>query len=193
MLPAELTGTCPEPTAASDSSPTLAGTTHLLPLRTAYYSASVPVWLDVVGDEPAEWATSFLAAEAREVLAALGGLVVVFALPPPSATTAASSPARQLFEHVGRLVRDGLGGNEWDGAGLAVGVVDDRVAAPPATLAQADVDDGGEEDYYDAWDMVCTDAGLEFVLVTAPPGTGKEDAEKRNEFGGGCSPPFNVR
>ncbi|PNH58113.1 hypothetical protein VD0002_g9413, partial [Verticillium dahliae] len=76
-----LTGTTPEPSAAASATPSLAGTSHVLPLTTSYYTATVPVWLDLVADadgaEDEDWAASFLAPEAREVLDALGGIVVV--------------------------------------------------------------------------------------------------------------------
>lgn len=61
------------------------------------------------------------------------------------------------MKHVGDVVKKGLGGWEWDGVGLAVGV-----------------GDGGTEE----WDEACAGAGLEFVNVT-----GKAQ-DKKNEFRG---------
>jgi hypothetical protein len=58
---------------------------------------------------------------------------------------------------VGQVVKKGLGGWEWDGVGLAVGV---------------------GEGITEEWDEVCAEAGLEFVHVTGKAQTG------RNEFGG---------
>ncbi|PNH37199.1 hypothetical protein VD0004_g9579, partial [Verticillium dahliae] len=75
-----LTGTTPEPSTAASATPSLAGTSHVLPLTTSYYTATVPVWLDLVADatdDDEDWAASFLAPEAREVLDALGGVIVV--------------------------------------------------------------------------------------------------------------------
>ncbi|KAK1655186.1 alpha and gamma adaptin binding protein p34-domain-containing protein [Colletotrichum phormii] len=83
----DLTGTHPEP-----ASTTLAGTTHILPIKTSYYTADVPIWLDLVAS-PAEWSASFLSPEAKEVLTVLGGLAVVFALPSSSSSSSSSSPA----------------------------------------------------------------------------------------------------
>ncbi|KAL2163001.1 hypothetical protein VTH06DRAFT_6837 [Thermothelomyces fergusii] len=150
---------------------TIAGTTHALPLTTPYYTASVPVWLDLVSS-PAEWSAAFLSPEAREVLAVLGGVLVVFALPPPAPSgDAGRERARELVAHVGRVVREGLGGWEWDGVGLAVGV-------GPG---------GGRE--LDEWEDRCAEAGLEFVHVAkAGGGTGTgagagAGADERNEFG----------
>ncbi|KAI9149559.1 ATP-dependent bile acid permease [Paramyrothecium foliicola] len=145
----DLTGSTPEPASTS-----LAGTTHDLNIKTAYYSATVPVWLDLISS-PEEWAESFLSEEAGEVLAVLGGLVVVFALP---TTSEAAERTRSLVKHVGRVVKEGLGGWEWDGVGLAVGV------------GEGDVDE---------WDGLAADAGLEFVQARQ---AGSKN-EQRNEFG----------
>lgn len=148
----DLTGSSPE--AASTS---LAGTTHDLELKTSYYTASVPIWIDLIAS-PSEWASSFLSEEAREVLAVLGGLVLVFAIPnakPASLTGDNDTPS--LIRHVGSVVQKGLGGWEWDGVRLAVGI--------------------GEGDDADEWDELCAEAGLEFVQL-------KSGQKEKNEFGG---------
>lgn len=155
---AGLTSTHPQPTSAS-----LAGTTHDLPLRTAYYTATVPIWLDLV-NAPSDWANSFLSDEAKEVLEVLGGIVVVFAI--PSSSSPSKDETIALINEVGRLVREGLGGWEWDGVRMAVGV------GPVEHL-----------DDLDTWDEVCGDAGLEFVHDGATA-TGGGGTDVRNEFGG---------
>ncbi|KAM0253100.1 hypothetical protein ACHAQJ_007422 [Trichoderma viride] len=146
----DLTGSSPESASAS-----LAGITHDLELKTSYYTASVPIWLDIIAS-PSEWASSFLSEEAREVLAVLGGLVLVFAIPSakPAALTADGDPP-SLIRHVGSIVQKGLGGWEWDGVRLAIGI--------------------GEGDA-DEWDELCTEAGLEFVQL-------KSGQVDKNEFG----------
>ncbi|RFU75404.1 hypothetical protein TARUN_6853 [Trichoderma arundinaceum] len=146
----DLTGSSPESASAS-----LAGTTHDLELKTSYYTASVPIWLDLIAS-PSEWASSFLSEEAREVLAVLGGLVLVFAIPSdkPSALTAEHEPP-SLIRHVGSVVQKGLGGWEWDGVRLAIGI--------------------GEGDA-DEWDELCAEAGLEFVQL-------KSGQSDKNEYG----------
>lgn len=162
--PPDLTGTSPTP------QPTLAGTTHPLPLTTPYYTATVPIWLDLVSD-PTEWTASFLAPEAKEVLDALGGVVVVFDLATPSSDKAKS---KALLEGVGHLVRTALGGWEWDGVLLAVGVEDEQ--------QQAAVD---EEDL-EAWEDVCAEWGLEFIHHQRQGHGGKvleEQEKRRNEYG----------
>ncbi|KAH0421447.1 hypothetical protein CcaCcLH18_13421 [Colletotrichum camelliae] len=178
----DLTGAVPEPASTS-----LAGTTHLLDIKTSYYTAQVPIWLDLI-TSPVEWSASFLSSEAKEVLSVLGGLAVVFALPPPSSSTttaaaaaaalpsssppptaaaaaAASAPpppptageTRALISEVGKVVREGLGGWAWDGVGLGIGI--------------------GEGDA-EEWEELCAEWGLEFVQVRG----GKKD-DGRNEFG----------
>jgi hypothetical protein len=97
----------------------------------------------------------FLSPEAVEVLAVLGGVVVVFAA--ASASGPAAEPTRSLIKNVGKVLKQGLGGWDWDGVGLAVGV--------------------GNTDQ-DEWDEICTDAGLEFVML------GGKESSARNEFGG---------
>ncbi|KAF4983681.1 hypothetical protein FZEAL_968 [Fusarium zealandicum] len=148
----DLTGSAPSQPA--DPSVSLAGTTHSLLLKTAYYSTTVPVWLDLIASA-SDWSASFLSPEAGEVLSVLGGLVVVFTAGPISAS--GEHPARQLVEHVGKVLKEGLGGWEWDGVGLAVGV--------------------GGEGSEEEWDEICAEAGLEFVSVGGKGDTG------RNEFG----------
>lgn len=153
----DLTGNDPEPVSSS-----LAGTTHDLKLKTAYYNTTVPVWLDLI-QAPAEWASSFLSEEAKEVLEVLGGMVVIFAI--PSETSASSSTqdlTKTIIQEVGKVIKEGLGGWEWDGVSLAVGVGE-----------VAHLDD------LDVWDEVCGDAGLEFVHVAPSAAT-----DAKNEFGG---------
>ncbi|ORY71502.1 uncharacterized protein BCR38DRAFT_330364 [Pseudomassariella vexata] len=146
----DLTGTAPEP-----SNSTIAGTTHQLSLKTAYYTASVPIWLDLIST-PSEWSASFLSPEAKEVLEVLGGVVVVFPLPVKSQSDEGNT-ARALIQEVGKVVKVGLGGWGWDGVGLCLGV--------------------GEIDDVDEWEDCVAEAGLEFVQVRA------KSSESRNEFG----------
>ncbi|TRX89922.1 hypothetical protein FHL15_009194 [Xylaria flabelliformis] len=146
----DLTGTTPEQT-----STTLAGASHNLSLKTTYYTAEVPIWLDLISS-PSEWSASFLSAEAKEVLEVLGGVIIVFALPVHSQSEEGKS-AKELIQHVGKVVKDGLGGWGWDGVGLCLGV--------------------GEIDDVDAWEDCCAESGLEFVQVR------NQSTPSRNEFG----------
>ncbi|KAI0123945.1 hypothetical protein BJ170DRAFT_67391 [Xylariales sp. AK1849] len=146
----DLTGTVPE-----SATPTLAGTTHTLELNTAYYKASVPIWLDLISS-PSEWSGSFLSPEAKEVLDVLGGVVVVFPLPTKPSSDE-SRTAKELIQHVGKVVKEGLGGWDWDGVGICLGI--------------------GEIDDVDEWEECTAEWGLEFVQVRTKGGEG------RNEFG----------
>ncbi|KAM7218918.1 alpha and gamma adaptin binding protein p34 [Rhypophila decipiens] len=205
----DLTGTLPEPAVIpppSDSSEdpsapstTLAGTTHLLPLKTTYYTASVPIWLDLISS-PEEWSASFLSDEAKEVLDVLGGVLVIFPLESCS-TSAAAAAAKDLVSHVGRVIRQGLGGTDWEGVGLAVGVSSSSSSGssqPLSSLPPGGEDNiavgGGEEDLdaiLDEWEDYCWDSGLEFVhhrvTKTGTSSEKKDDdkgeKDKRNEFG----------
>ncbi|PHH76234.1 hypothetical protein CDD82_4072 [Ophiocordyceps australis] len=140
----ELTDTVPEATSSS-----LAGSTHDLPIKTSYYTATLPVWLDLV-DDPEAWAASFLSDEAAEVLAALGAVVVVFG-------QGDEEQIKLLLRQVGRVLDEGLGGWEWDGVRLAVGF-----------------DVAGDEE----WEEICAEAGLEFVRVAEGEETLNEFGEK---------------
>ncbi|KAI1078750.1 hypothetical protein F5B20DRAFT_571501 [Whalleya microplaca] len=146
----DLTGNQPD-----QNSPSLAGSSHILPIRTAYYTAEIPIWLDLIS-LPSEWAGSFLSAEAKEVLEVLGGVMVVFSLPVKSDSDEGKA-ARELIQNVGKVVKDGLGGWSWDGVGLCLGV--------------------GEIDDVDEWEDCCAEWGLEFVQVKS------KAFQDRNEFG----------
>ncbi|KAI0110572.1 hypothetical protein F4776DRAFT_642384 [Hypoxylon sp. NC0597] len=146
----DLTGSHPEQTSTS-----LAGSSHNLSLKTAYYTAEVPIWLDLISS-PSEWAGSFLSPEAKEVLDVLGGVMVVFSLPLKSQADE-SKTARELIQNVGKVVKDGLGGWSWDGVGLCLGI--------------------GEIDDVDEWEDCCAEWGLEFVQVR------NQSVPGRNEFG----------
>lgn len=130
----------------------------------------MPIWLDLI-TAPSEWAGTFLSDEAKEVLEVLGGVVAVFAIPSDTAdSSSGSDQVKNLIGEVGKVVKEGLGGWEWDGVSLAVGVGE-----------VAHLDD------LDVWDEVCGDAGLEFVHVAS---SAAEDA--RNEFGGRHTWRFSV-
>lgn len=126
----------------------------------------MPIWLDLISD-PSEWTDSFLLPEAKEVLDVLGGVVVVFAIPPATAGKDVVEKTKDVIKNVAKVVKEGLGGWEWDGVGLGVGV------------GEAGMDE------LDVWDNACADCGLEFVHVAAGGHVAAGAEEKRNEFGGG--------
>lgn len=94
-------------------------------------------------------------------------MVVVFAIPPETSSSSSTQDlTKTIIQEVGKVVKEGLGGWEWDGVSLAVGVGE-----------VAHLDD------LDLWDEVCGDAGLEFVHVASSAAT-----DARNEFGGEFTP-----
>lgn len=77
----------------------------------------------------------------------------------PAALTRDDQPP-SLIRHVSSVVQDGLGGWNWDGVRLAIGI--------------------GEGDA-DEWDELCAEAGMEFVQL-------KSGQMEKNEFGGMIDP-----
>ncbi|KAL3423063.1 LSM domain-containing protein [Phlyctema vagabunda] len=148
--PRGLTGTAPTP--SSDNS--IAGVTHTWAVTTPYYHARIPIWLDEIV-EPAVWKGEFLAPEAREVLTAIGAVVVCVRKP---VTAAHWHDIQALLAAVGEVVKDGCG-YAWDGVVLAV--------AMPQSLTPALAKTPEE------WEDACQDAGFEFVDF---------EAAGRNEF-----------
>lgn len=70
-----LTGSAPAP----DASGSCAGLTHEWDVRTPYYSATVPLWIDEISNVD-EWKAEFVKEEAGEVVRAVGAWVYVFRL-----------------------------------------------------------------------------------------------------------------
>ena len=94
--------------------------------------------------------------------------MVVFTIPSDGQSTPLAIPstsseglAYDLLRHVGKVVKEGLGGWEWDGVGLAVGI------GP------------GQPEQIEQLDDLCAEMGLEFVHVQK-----ETQSENRNEFGG---------
>lgn len=141
------------PTVATDS---IAGTTHTWSIKTNYYTANVPIWLDEIS-EPETWSKEFLAPEAREVLTALGAFVVCFRKP---LNAAALAEIKTLLENVSEVVKEGCG-YSWDGVCLAV-------AMPQSSTPYL-------EKSFDEWEEICQDCGFEFVDF---------ESKGRNEYSG---------
>ncbi|KAK6436642.1 hypothetical protein LTR95_007160 [Oleoguttula sp. CCFEE 5521] len=69
----DLTGAAPPP----NSSGSLAGVTHEWEVKTQYYHATVPIWIDEISDID-EWQREFSRPEAKEVVQAVGAWVYCF-------------------------------------------------------------------------------------------------------------------
>ncbi|BFZ59495.1 hypothetical protein YB2330_000506 [Saitoella coloradoensis] len=130
-----------------------AGLSHTLPIKTTYYSADVPIWVDefTPGMEDG-WADGYCSEEAREVLDVLGAIVVTFR---QGGDIGECMKGVKAAERI--VERCGGEYGVWDGVCLAVGM----------HKTGEGVDEG-------KWEEVCTDAGFEFVDFAA---TGK------NEYG----------
>lgn len=148
---AGLTGAVPS--VAADS---IAGTTHNWEVKTSYYTASIPIWLDEIS-EPPVWSSEFLAPEAREVLTVLGAFVVCFRKP---VDEAGLKDVKVLLENVAEVVKEGCG-YSWDGVCLAV-------AMPQSKTPYL-------EKSFDEWEELCQEFGFEFVDF---------ESKGRNEFSG---------
>lgn len=154
--PPDLTGTAPSIPASSSSSSSLAGNSHQWTVKTAYYSTTIPIWLDEISDAEL-WAAEFLTPEAREVLAVIGAFVVCFRKPVDESRL---ESIRALLESVAQVAREGCG-YAWDGACLAV-------AMPQSTTPCL-------EKSVDEWGDLCQQFGFEFVDF---------EAKGRNEYSG---------
>ncbi|KAK6436285.1 hypothetical protein LTR95_007527 [Oleoguttula sp. CCFEE 5521] len=147
----DLTGSAPPP----NSSGSLAGVTHEWEVKTQYYNATIPIWIDEIVDID-EWQTEFLRPEAKEVVQAIGAWVYCF--------------------------RHGLGGDWRDTAEKtmkAVKVVVEQHSGfgeSGVMLAVGMTDTGGlmTEDQRASLDDACMDYGFELVDY---------GAKGNNEFG----------
>ncbi|KAH7419119.1 hypothetical protein BKA64DRAFT_6592 [Cadophora sp. MPI-SDFR-AT-0126] len=131
------------------SAPTLttdvvAGTTHNWPIKTSYYTATIPIWLDEIIDASV-WSADFLAPEAREVLTVLGAFIVCFRKP---VNEEGLKEVKDLMEGVAEVVKEGCG-LMWDGVCLAVGM---QQSTTPYL-----------EKSFDEWEELCQEYGFEFV------------------------------
>ncbi|KAF5877147.1 putative alpha and gamma adaptin binding protein p34 protein [Botrytis fragariae] len=152
-----LTGSAPALTGDS-----IAGVTHDWSIKTNYYTASVPIWLDEI-HEPEIWCKEFLAPEAREVLTVLGAFIVCFRKPVDEAELQAF---KVLLESVAEVVKEGCG-YTWDGVCLAV-------AMPQSTTPYL-------EKSFDEWEELCQEHGFEFIDF---------ESKGRNEYSGKVTIPM---
>ncbi|KAL2075777.1 hypothetical protein VTL71DRAFT_720 [Oculimacula yallundae] len=123
---------------------TIAGSTHNWPIKTSYYTATIPIWLDEISD-PSVWSADFLAPEAKEVLTVLGAFIVCFRKP---INEKALQEVKVLMEGVAEVVKEGCG-LMWDGVCIAVGM-------PQSTTPYL-------EKSFEEWEELCQEFGFEFV------------------------------
>ena len=145
-----LTGSAPE---AIDNS--TAGLSHAWSVKTSYYKAEIPIWLDEVADTEA-WKTEFLKPEAREVIIALGAWVYCFRRPLSEDDVTNIKAALAAIQ----AVIEKACGYGFDGVCLAV-------AMPQSKTPYL-------EKSFDDWEDICKDYGFEYIDF---------EAKGRNEYG----------
>ena len=145
-----LTGSAPTPVDEST-----AGLSHTWDLTTQYYKVELSIWIDEVASISA-WKTDFLNADAKEVVCALGAIVLCFKKP---ATKDELDTLIEMMKGVKEVV-DTHWRYSWDGALLAV-------AMPSGIIATMDKND-------DEWDELSREEGFEYIDAAA---------KGRNEFG----------
>ena len=129
---------------------TTAGLSHQLDLRTRYYRATIPIWVDETND-PDAWKRDFLSSEASEVIKAVGAWIVLF-----RKTTAGWQTATKLMNAIRDAVHHVYGGEGvWDGVFLCVGLPSDE---NDVLKSESAVGTG-----YEQWDEESFDLGFELV------------------------------
>lgn len=135
---------------------------HELRIRTRYYNADIPIWLDEIAS-PDVWKSDFLSEEAREVVKAVGAWVVVFRRGVASDTEGPEVAVDNddepfaLLAAVKDVIDQAHGGDGiWDGVCLAVGL--------PSSIVG--VKEGGmtpEERSLETWEDLCLEYGFEYI------------------------------
>ncbi|KAF2762613.1 hypothetical protein EJ05DRAFT_7625 [Pseudovirgaria hyperparasitica] len=152
----DLTGSAPSPIDSST-----AGLSHTLSLKTPYYTAAIPIWIDELASLPA-WTAEFLAPEACAVVSALGAWIFCFRRPLPGANVGSPEhidTVKDSMRAVQAVIKEACG-DEWDGVCLAV-------AMPQTTVPYVEMET-------DEWEYTCREFGFEYV---------DSEAKEKNEFG----------
>ncbi|KEQ75112.1 hypothetical protein M436DRAFT_42450 [Aureobasidium namibiae CBS 147.97] len=150
----DLTGSAPTPDPSTGS---LAGASHEWTLKTSYYTAVIPIWIDEITDVDA-WKAEFLKPEAKEVVDALGAWIYCFDSKKQELGDEVTIP--EVVEKTMKAVSDVVEracGMMWDGTRLAVDLT-------PSNKDKSTV----------VAEELCLDLGFEYVHIEA---TGK------NEYG----------
>lgn len=116
----------------------------------------MPIWIDEIpSTSPSTWSSTYLSAEAREVLHALGAFILTFRKPSSEADLAR---IRDVLRAVQGIVK--ACGYAWDGVCLAVGM-------PQSLQPRLELE-------VEVWEEMCRECGFEFVDF---------EVKARNEFG----------
>ncbi|THY12483.1 hypothetical protein D6D02_05151 [Aureobasidium pullulans] len=155
----EITGSAPTPDASTGF---LAGITHEWNVKTAYYTATIPIWIDEITDTTA-WKSEFLNTEAKEVVQAVGAWIYCFNSSDIKKESADDDAEVTMSEHVEATMKavaevvEKACGMMWDGTRLAVDLT-------PANKGRSTIN--AEE--------ICLDLGFEYIHI---------DATGKNEYG----------
>ncbi|KAF2723608.1 hypothetical protein K431DRAFT_301515 [Polychaeton citri CBS 116435] len=180
-----LTGSVPQH-ASSSPSDSVAGLTHEWNVRTAYYSALIPIWIDEIVDLHA-WRAEFLKPEAKEVVEAVGGWIFCFRGP---VDKGGQKKIEETLESLQSVVQDHNGGEGADNIMLCVRMppLQNAVSAQ-SVVASAE------------WEDVCFAHGFEYIDYNAK-GTNEfgervgserlREALEAHEWDGGSSVEANV-
>lgn len=184
---------------------TTAGSTHALNLRTKYYNATIPIWIDEPSDTDT-WREDFISPDAGEVVRALGAWVVVFreeqarrefgavadgdpnlsSAPPATEEKAVSAvKGRDGAARLMRGVRDAIeaahgGPGVWDGVCLAIGMPASKSIANRSQHAGRSIEQErsqDEEKADEAWEDLCYDLGFEYIDCSSTHGSGSSSDE----------------
>ncbi|TKA71954.1 hypothetical protein B0A55_05386 [Friedmanniomyces simplex] len=139
----DLTGSTP-PLNESGSS---AGLTHEWDVKTAYYSAKVPLWIDEISDS-AQWRDEFLKPEAKEVVEAIGAYVYCFSIPQNGEVDKDIEAVLQAIQAIS-VEHAGYGA---DAVMLAVALPHSRTSSKEAAEIKRD-----------DWEDICIQYGFEFI------------------------------
>ncbi|KAK5681842.1 hypothetical protein LTS10_006375 [Elasticomyces elasticus] len=143
----DLTGSAPP----LNESGTAAGLTHEWDVKTAYYSAKVPIWVDEIVDSE-EWRDEFLKPEAKEVVEAIGAYIYCLRLPQNGEVNHEVESVMQAIQAVSE-----------EHAGYGSDTVMLAVALPHRKASDADA----TKIKHDDWDDVCIQYGFEFIDYAA--------------------------
>ncbi|KAF2705942.1 hypothetical protein K504DRAFT_386830 [Pleomassaria siparia CBS 279.74] len=150
----DLTGSTPAPQTS-----TTAGLSHSWSLKTKYYTATIPIWIDEV-PSVREWRSEFIKPEAKEVISVIGAWIFCFRRP---VTTAHVAAIKEALKAIADVIERACG---YSGDAVCL-----AVAMPQSTTPYLDM--GKEE-----WDEVCMEYGFEYIDSEEKAG-----GKPKNDFG----------